>query len=212
MIGQRRRSAASRRRSALRGRRERGAVLVETALILPMLLMIALAVLDLGLAWRASMTVTSAARAGARVSSNLGTSWSTDRNALMSIDAALGAIDNGDVVAISIFRASSADGTVPPACITASARSAGGNAAARCNTYTGADLGNVGALSFPSSCSGRHQFYCPSTRQNRQGAVGGPDYVGVYVEIAHPTMTRLFGSTMSISETAVMRVEPNAGA
>lgn len=194
-----------------RRRSQRGAVLVETAMVLPFLMVIVLGVLDVGLAWRASMTVTSATRAGARVASNMGIDWDADRQTLLAIGAGLGRIPASQIERVVIYRSTSADGAVPAACLTATALSSGGNASARCNVYRGSDVANVASLSFPTSCSGRHQFYCPSSRVNSQATSTGLDFIGVYIVNQHPTMTKMFGATMDIKDTTVMRIEPNAG-
>lgn len=50
-----------------RARRDRGAAAVELALILPVLLLLIAGIIDLGRAYQAQMTVTQAAREGARM-------------------------------------------------------------------------------------------------------------------------------------------------
>lgn len=203
------RSGGARRRR----RDERGAVLVEVVMIVPLLMMITLGVFDLGLGWKASLTVTNAARSGARVASNLGVSSAADKSALIAIAASLGTIPVGEIDYVVIYRATSADGHVPSQCVTPAARTAGGNSGSQCNVYTGAEVfAAASASTFTGSCgASRDRFWCPSTRANNQGSVGGPDYVGVYVRIKHATKTKLFGPTMVVEDQAVMRVEPNAG-
>ncbi|HEY1738696.1 MAG TPA: TadE family protein, partial [Acidimicrobiia bacterium] len=51
---------------------EGGVILVELVIVLPLLLMLAFGLCDMGLAWRDKVTVETAARAGARTGSNLG--------------------------------------------------------------------------------------------------------------------------------------------
>ena len=61
--------------SRLRARRragDRGAVLVEMVLVVPILALIVAAVFEFGLAWRDTMTISNAMRSGARVGSNAG--------------------------------------------------------------------------------------------------------------------------------------------
>ncbi len=196
-----------------RARGENGAVLVEVVLILPLLMLISLAVFDLGLGWKASMTVTNAARAGARVASNLGVAATADKSALASIAASLGTVPVSEIDVIVIYRATTADGDVPADCLTGSTRATGGSSASQCNVYTGAEaIAASTSTTFTGNCgSSRDRFWCPSTRGNSQAASTGPDYLGVYVRINHTTKTKAFGSTMVVKDRAVMRIEPNAG-
>lgn len=200
-------------RTRARGHDERGAVLVEVVIILPVLLIIALGVFDVGLGWRASLTISSAARSGARVASNLGVDAGADRQALASVAAALGSISTPEIDLVVIYRANGTDGEVPPTCLGAVARSAGGNVAHKCNVYTAADLAAAAtSAAYTGNCaSSRDRFWCPANRENEQGSASGPDYLGVYVRVNHATKTKMFGSTMTIDDHAIMRLEPAAG-
>jgi len=202
-----------RSRCRSRSRGERGAVLVEVVLIVPVLLVIALGVFDIGLSWKASLTVTNAARAGARVASNLGIDDTADKAALSSIAASLGTIPVGEIDVVVIYRATTATGDVPSGCLDSTVRAAGGSATYQCNVYSGTDVfAAQTATTYTGNCSNsRDRYWCPSTRANSQALSNGPDYLGVYVRINHATKTKMFGSTMVIKDRSVMRVEPNAG-
>lgn len=200
-------------RTRARGHDERGAVLVEVVIILPVLLIIALGVFDVGLGWRASLTISSAARSGARVASNLGIDAGADRQALASVAAALGSIPSEQIDLVVIYKADGNAGEVPAGCLTSVARTAGGSAAHNCNVYTATDLAAAATSSaYTTNCStSRHRFWCPPNRANEQGSTAGPDFLGVYVRVNHATQTKMFGSTMVIDDQAVMRIEPAAG-
>lgn len=199
-----------------RARAERGSVLLEMAMITPMLLFISLAVLDIGLGWRTSLTVSNSVRAGARVATNLGKATSADESALKAVGAALGDIPVAEIDVVVIFKASSSTTTVPPQCLTAASRTAGGNYSYNCNTYTGDEVrkiagGLTGAPSF-GNCTSRHKYWCPTNRLVAQSVSVGPDHVGVFVRINHKTVTKALGATITVDETAVMVIEPGAGA
>ena len=208
-------SRPSQHRATRRRRGERGAVLVEMTIVFPVLMVISLAILDLGLGWRVNLTVSNGTRAGARVASNLGTSTSADKEALRAVGAALGSIPTAQVDMVVIFKADTAGGTVPTACTNATAKSNGGSSSSSCNTYTGAEVAAIASgagPTFGTGCStSRDRFWCPANRVNSQGAVGGPDQVGVYIKVNRVTSTKMFGSTMVIQDTAVMGIEPGAG-
>ena len=201
--------------TARRVERERAAVLVELTIVLPLLMMISLAVLDLGLGYKANLTISGATRAGARTASNLGIATVTDKEALKSLGAAIGSIPTAEIDVIVIFRSTSAVGTVPAGCTNSTAKANGGDSTLKCNTYTGTEVAAIVAGAGPTFGSGcgttRDRFWCPTTRGNAQSGLSGPDYVGVFIRVNHVTSTKMFGSTMVIQDTAIMRIEPGAG-
>ncbi len=204
------------RRPATRG--ERGVALIETAMVSLFLVTLILGSLELGLGWRASLTNANAARAGARVGSSQGQADLADQAALLSVAAGIKSLSGDNIVKVVIFHATSTSGTVPAACLTAGALAAGGVSGSECNVYSGTYINTlvaspVGtAAQFAGPCGGgrRDRFWCPTNRSNIQQSVGGLDQVGVYVEINHPTLTKILGSTINIKDIAVMRIEPDA--
>lgn len=185
------------------------------------LLTFSLASLDIGTAWRASLGISNAVRSGARVGSAAGVSSSADYQILLSLGSSLGRNDVSEVERIVIFKATSTS-TVPAGCLSNSVKITGGSAGNHCNVYTSADLAAILAspnsvpTDFQGACPGGgtrwDRFWCPSSRVNSVGTGGaGPDYLGVYMNVAHKTSTKLFGSTIDIDDTFIMRIEPQAG-
>jgi len=190
-------------------------------MVVAFLLTFSLASLDLGTAWRASLGISNAVRSGARVGSAAGVGSSADYQVLLSLGSALGKNAVGEVERIVVFDATTSS-AVPAGCLTASAKSTGGSSSNRCNVYSSSDLAAVLASpsavpsQFQGACPGGgtrwDRFWCPSARDNSVGTLGaGPDYVGVYLNVAHATSTKLFGSSIDIDDTFVMRIEPQAG-
>lgn len=191
----------------LRCGRESGAVLVELALLLPFLTLMAFGVVEFGLAHQDELTVQTAARSGARVGSAAGTTGSADQNLLLGAGAALNDIGLPNVDWILVFKSTTTDGAVPAACTTPTPHSVSGS----CNAYSGAQLQNVVAGTSPASwfgCGGGalDASWCPANRQTVQA--NGTDYLGVWVTARHPMFTRFFGTTVGLSGSAVMRLEP----
>lgn len=210
--------AATRRRLASRrAERERGATLVEFAFVGMFLLVLVAGTFDYGFAWRMGLAVNEAARAGARVGSGQALSRGADYYALNSVRSALtasGAIDQ--VQKVVIFKSTTADGVVPSTCLQASPSGS-------CNVLTGAQLKALTASSFDltistdptvaptgsgclKSSAAQRVGWCPSARSNDQDA--GSDYYGVYVEAAYPRKFTSFGGSITVTRTAVMRLEP----
>jgi len=172
--------------------------------------------LEMGLGWRASLTNVNAARAGARVGSSQGAATLADQAALLSVAAGIKSLTGDTLTKVVIFKATSATGTVPAACLTPAILTAGGSSANQCNVYSGTYIATLvanpsgTASQFAGACNTarRDRFWCPTSRSNLQGSAAGLDQVGVYVEINHPTKTQILGASISIKDTAVMRIEP----
>ena len=187
---------------------DRGAALVEMILFTPLLVMIAIGILEFGLAWRDSITVSSSLRAGARVGSNAGNDRLADYDTLLALQSAIASIPNAQINKVVIYRSTTTDGVVPSNCRTATSGVGG-----LCNVYTRTQLATLSTTNFGTNgtdCStAAWDFaWCPLGRQATQAA--GADYLGVWVEVSHPYVTRLFpGSGITIDDSAVMRLEPS---
>src|ERR1700704_4503496 len=106
---------SSRENCSRRCRGQRGVVMVEAAMIIPVLLMLALCSIDFGLAWRDRMRTETAARSGARTGSNLKNNAQADYNVRQAVKAGLADIATANIDRIVVFNANSS-GTVPPTC------------------------------------------------------------------------------------------------
>ena len=55
------------------------------------------------------------------------------------------------------------------------------------------------------------RWWCPTVRKSAQtGANGPPDYVGVFIRIKHPYITGLFGSSILMTKTSIIKIEPQS--
>ena len=188
-----------------RPRDERGAVLVEFALIASILVTLMLGVFEIGMAWSDHQVVTQASRSGARVGSQLGTAAEADAEVLRAVQAGLGTMGT-DIGRIIVYEAD-ANGDMPAACRTASA---GYSGAANCNVYNATSVANLGITSWWGSgttCGSADNNWCSANERvdNQTTAT----YLGVYVEIQRQYLTGLFGGGFhTMTETTVMRIEP----
>lgn len=192
------------RRLRSRRRGDRGASLVELALVLPLVALMAFGTVEFGLAWRDSMTISNSLRSGARVGSNLGDDRLADFNTLKQIEAAINEIDNTRIERVVIYKSTTLDGEAPAACINGASQSG------LCNVYTPAQLASLTEADFDSlTCSGDPDVHwCPVTRENRQ--VVGADYLGVWIQVHRDWITGFFppSSGLTMTDNAVMRLEP----
>ena len=182
-------------------RRDRGTVLVEAALIMPVLIMLAMGTIEFGMAWRDRLSVQNATRAGARAGATLSTDAQSDYNILQSVKSGLGTKFTSASMII-VYKASAADGSVPSACL------ASGSQSGACNVYTTADL-SAASGSFGCGAGAKDTSWCPTSRNADMLSTNGPDYVGVYVTFAHGMITGSFGNgNLTIKDSAVMRLDP----
>ena len=89
----------------LRGDRDRGAALVEFASITPLLLVLVFGIVEMGLAFRDRLTVSSAVQSATRIGSVLGTDAESDFATLQAITAGLnGQLNPGNILEVFIYR------------------------------------------------------------------------------------------------------------
>ena len=187
-----------------RRRGESGAALIELAMFAPFFIFMVMGMMEFGLMWRDSITVTNSARAGARIGSNAADDNLADYSVVLNVAGGLSDINPGDLRKVVVFEATSPTGQVPAGCLTASGPS--------CNLYEfPAAAGLVEANFGADGCvSGEpDDGWCPADRDNTQVSTGGGDYLGVYVEVYRGYVTGLFpGGGLVLKDTAVMKIEP----
>jgi Flp pilus assembly protein TadG len=188
-----------------RGRTERstqrGAALVEAAIVLPVVLTLLVGIIEFGFIWKDSLAISNAVRAAARIGSADGTNAASDYDILQQIKTGTSGMAVNMIV---VFKANSYS-SVPASCLT-------GSVSGLCNRYVASDM-NLTSASFncATNVSAPDYNWCPPTQRvdSRTGNSGtGTDYIGVYVQINHPYYTKLLGSSRTMSDTAILRIEP----
>lgn len=190
---------------------DEGAVLVEFALFAPVLVLLAMGLLEFGIIWRDKSTVHTASRAGARAGSNSfvggGQHADADFNTLLSVKAGLAQIPAEDIVRVVIYSASSADGAPSDTCADFDpGNGLYGSPGGQCNVYTGEFLDTMSAdwLDWNEAYDDGWE---PESRDTYE--TGGYDYFGVYIELDHPYVTGIFpGDTIQVADREVMSLEP----
>ena len=186
-----------RSRTALRDE-QRGAAFVELVFVVPILMALVLGMLEVGVAWRDSVTVSTASRNGARALAQLATDDQADREALRAALAVFGA--DADRIELVIVYESDGSGQVPTPCFAGST--------SYCNRYTPVELAEL-AVDGRWGCGAgtNDDSYCPTSRDRRAQTA---DHVGVYVQFDRPMLTGIFGGgSYTLDETTVMRLEPS---
>ncbi|MGB5657541.1 MAG: TadE/TadG family type IV pilus assembly protein, partial [Acidimicrobiia bacterium] len=86
--------------------RERGAVMVEMALILPLLLLLVIGSIEFGLLFHERLTIASAASSAARTGATMGIRDEADYAILQALEAGLyDQVDTSVIIRVDIFRA-----------------------------------------------------------------------------------------------------------
>lgn len=167
--------------------RERGAVLVEAAFVLPILVIFVFGIIEWGMVFNNVSVAGSATRSGARLTShayapapNKATHVSDIGDAL---ERDLQSLNNAEPIEAWVYRANTT--TAPTTCTSST----------RCwrmtwNTTTDAFNTPTGGWSDPVACG------------------SNLDDVAVMVRVRHDFYTRVFGTSRTVSQRTVMRIEP----
>lgn len=187
----------------------RGAVLVEFALVLPVVVVLVLGLLEYGNLWRQVGTLERAAQQGARAVSAQADGRFADYEGLRAVDAVTRGMSGVEVDRVVIYRATSSDGEVPPTCLS-------GSQAGLCNHYTGSQVETTNPVGFPAGSASDPTCapgswdiaWCPTSRP--RGDVN-PIRIGVHVTVSYTPVTGILpGPTVTVERDAVFQIEPCA--
>lgn len=179
-----------------RRRDERGASLVETSLVLPLLLLLALGAAEVGFLVVDYLTVSNAAREGARTGAAAGdyvdTATGIDADDLIveAVEQVACNLQYSTLGRVLIYKSDADGNPVDPSNLL--------------NEYTGTVNCTSGVTGL--TCSNG----CPWTAASRDRKLPGLDNLGVQVEFEFEGVTKFITfPTITFSERAVMRLEPD---
>ncbi len=181
-------------RAHRRARGDRGAALVEAAIVLPFIALMVFGIVELGFLFRSGSVAVSATRSGARLmSANYGSALNATQqstvlaNVKAAVESELQSKATVDTpVEMWIYKAAS-DGTP----------TGGANCASDCVKYA---TWNSGSATFTTSSGSIASVVACGTSKDR---------VGVYLKMNHaPLGFTGFLGTLTITEKAVMVIEP----
>jgi Flp pilus assembly protein TadG len=191
-----------------RARGDDGAVLVEAALVFPLLILLVFGIMDIGFGFRDRLTVQTAIRSGVRAGSALGNDRAADYEVLQGIRSAIADIPSSKIERIVVFRSATVAGTVPAQCAAGTSTS---NGTEPCNVYTAADLVRPRSdFAGTNSCdpTAPDASWCPTSRETRASV--GTDYIGVWISVQHDQVAGVLPvAGVKIVDTVVMRIEPD---
>ena len=192
-------------RPPFRARGDRGATLLEFALVVPFLLLLAFGVAEAGLGWTENNKVEGATSAAARVGAVAGADSTADAQILLALKASLTAESLANLDRVIVFNATAADGAVPASCNKPTGSTSQVGVAGSCNTYTGATV--RGVVDAASNLGSADDFWLGTSR--RDSLAGPPDYLGVYVRTRHDAKTGIGFGTYTITRTSIYRLQPD---
>jgi len=178
-----------------RGDGERGAVLVETAILLPIILLITFGLIEFSSVYQSASVASGAARSAARTASAESRLPTFATDAALAAATALKTVSADEPVEMWVYKAND-------------------------KGYPGAN-GNTSFTTCDTSCIKYN--WIPSSRSFDTANPGGSgwaassqnacdssnwDSVGVYVKLTHKFLTKLFGATITLTDHAVFRLEP----
>jgi hypothetical protein len=181
---------------------ERGAAMVEMAIVTPLLVLLVFSILEYGLLFQEKLTVASAAASSARTGATMGTRAEADFAILQALEAGLyGQVDASVIVFADIFKADSVTGAK----------------SGQYNRYTYVAT-NVGCKwsPCPDPALGSPTYGIPSGWGDPAGrdteldpTGGGLDVLGVEITYHHSAITGFIpGVERDLTERALVRLEP----
>jgi hypothetical protein len=180
-------------RRRVRWSSERGAALVETAILIPVVVLITFGMIEFSSAYQSSSVASAASRSGARVASAeaLLPTFATD--AALAAGTALRTVGSDEPQEMWVYKADDTTG-LP----------ASGNFAScttKCIKYTWIQSSRTFDTANPTGGG------WPASVQNACNSSSW-DSVGVYVKLKHKFLTKLFGANITLADHAVFRLEP----
>ncbi|MGC2241090.1 MAG: TadE/TadG family type IV pilus assembly protein [Acidimicrobiia bacterium] len=178
---------------------ERGATMVEFALLFGFLLMIALGAFEYGMVFRDYLAVTISGREGGRVAASAANYGDADCVILEAAAGALQSLTSGEITEVHIYK-SSASGSYP---------GANSSYTRRYSPYVAGDPSLVACSGSNWNAEHLGSNWDPTDRVNTAGAA---DWIGVRVEFQHVWITHFlwWDGTVDFSDDAVFRMEPPA--
>jgi len=178
---------------------EDGSTLIEWAMLMPVLLVLALGAYEYGMVFRDSLTVSTSAREAGRVAASAADYGNADCVILEAAAGAFQALQTGEIEEVQIYR-SDANGSYPGAT---------SSYMRRYSPFVPGDPSLYACTGFQWNIEHLGSNWDPSDRVNDPG---NADWIGVRIDYVHTFQTDFlwFSGTTDLSDEAVFRIEPPA--
>jgi TadE-like protein len=178
--------------------------MLEFALVLPLLLLLAFGTAEMGLAWTAHNRVEGAVSTSARVGAASGATADADFNIIDALQASLPAEALANLDRVIVFKPTNSDGGIPGGCLKPQGSTNQIGVSGQCNTYSGA---TVRAANDPTDLAPASSYWSGASRKD--SLAGPPDSLGVYVRTTHDSKTGTFWGDFTITRTSIYRIQPD---
>lgn len=169
-------------------------MVVEAAIVIPLMVSLCAGVLQFGLRLQQGLLVSNAARQGARIGAQQGDHLQADQRIIEAVRGASGSL-SGKILTIVIYKADAA-GAMSPTCRAMAGQGGFDGEDASCNIYRAEN-----DFALPDTP------WIPLTRSN--DLEESRDDLGVWVQVAFDSpVGDLFDLGSTISDYAVFRIEP----
>lgn len=173
---------------------QRGAVLVEAAIVMPLVALLLFGILEYGLLFGDDMRLANSLRSGARTAAALTSlNASDDYAVLKAVQAGSGKVAP-QIQLLVIYKSNGPSDVPTKAC------EEGLSQPGECNVYTQNDF-NMTETQLEAT--GASNSWPPDER------IPGTDYIGVWAKVDHKWITGFFGTDHEVTDSAVMRVQPS---
>src|SRR4051812_42458919 len=160
--------------------------------------MLLFGVVEFGTAFFDYLTTSNMTRSAARVGATTGSASTTDYMMLQKIKTSTGGMPLSEIQQILVYKASAVGASPSAACLT-------GSVSGTCNSYAASDL-NRPQSDFGCGTTAPDRYWCPTARNVSATGNGGsgPDLLGVYLRVLHPSTTGLFGPSFTFKQVMVL--------
>jgi Flp pilus assembly protein TadG len=182
-----------------RRRQQRGAVLIEAAIVMPLLITLVMGIIEFGMVFSDMQTVGSATRAGVRSGVAYSRQDAFDEQAVDAVASALTARTTGEPLELWIYQVErEADNAVGFDAGAPVGHPTFDDCTTRCLKYTWDTVNDLWVLDTSTSWDAGDQNACSLPL----------DQMGVRIKVRHDMVTGLFGDSITLTDKTVMRLEP----
>lgn len=207
------------RGQCLRG--DSGAVLPEFGLMLPLIVVLALGIVEYGMAYQEGNNLERTVAYAGRVGGTSGTTKFSDYDILQAVNSGLVGQDRLTLKKVIVYKSVTSDGEPSAACKAVTPSGAGTfGVSGECNVYSAQQVATQNpGVGFARSQSGDNYScaggswdsnWCFSSRDpSLTSGASGVDRIGVQVEVEYDGLTGLIPATnMKMTRRAVFELEP----
>lgn len=179
-------------------------------MVTPLFILLVMAMFEFGFLLHNYLQVSGASSAAVRTLTVAGNDPDADFLAMQTLDHGLSTFDPVDVTSVIVYRADGPAGELPLAC-TSNPIPDGVD----CNRYSGADFflsatdsGGNPTGNWGCDVGARDVGWCPMDRQANLSDPGGPDYIGIHIEVNQRNLSGMFNIQDRLEISRVARIEP----